>query len=65
MALEEPYELGGNRKDIDIQVSILGKDHDELYRLIIENKVKPQSGSENQLSQYYQAILEDEGVSKI
>jgi hypothetical protein len=64
--LEEPYELNGLSKYIDIQISILNKDNldenQEDFRIIIENKVKDSSASEGQLSSYYQAIIEDENA---
>ena len=64
--LEEPYELNGLSKYIDIQISILNKDklddNQEDFRIIIENKVKDSSTSEGQLSSYYQAIIEDENT---
>jgi len=62
--LEEPYELNGSTKYIDIQVSILKKDKQgniqEDFRIIIENKVHDNSVTEGQLENYYQAIIEDE-----
>lgn len=64
--LEEPYELNGASKYIDIQISILNKnkldENQEDFRIIIENKVKDSSASEGQLSSYYQAIIEDENT---
>lgn len=62
--LEEPYELNGSSKNIDIQVSILKKNNQERssedFRIIIENKVKDNSITKGQLNSYYQAIIEDE-----
>lgn len=64
--LEEPYELNGSSKYIDIQVSILNKDDQgksfEDFRLIIENKVNDNSITEGQLNSYYEAIIEDENT---
>lgn len=64
--LEEPYELNGSSKYIDIQVSILKKDEQENsqedFRIIIENKVKDHSVTKGQLDSYYQAIIEDEST---
>ncbi|MDZ7693696.1 MAG: PD-(D/E)XK nuclease family protein [Balneolaceae bacterium] len=62
--LEEPYELNGSSKHIDIQVSILTKTEQdnshENFRIIIENKVNDSSVTKGQLNSYYQAIIEDE-----
>jgi|AntRauTorckE6833_2_1112554.scaffolds.fasta_scaffold16966_2 hypothetical protein len=64
--LEEPYELNGSTKYIDIQVSILNKNEQESsqedFRIIIENKVKDNSVTSGQLNSYYQAIIEDEST---
>lgn len=60
VSLEEPYQLDGSRKDIDIQVSILDRDKDEHWRIIIENKIKASAANPKQLSEYYNAILEDD-----
>ncbi len=60
VALEEPYELNGSRKDIDIQITILNNKKKEKHRLIIENKIKIGAANPKQLDEYYQAILEDE-----
>ena len=62
--LEEPYELNGSSKYVDIQISILDRNEQdnsqEDFRIIIENKVKDTSATEGQLNSYYQAIVEDE-----
>ncbi len=62
--LEEPYELNGSSKYIDIQVSILTKTEEdsshEDFRIIIENKVNDSSVSKGQLNSYYQAVIEDD-----
>lgn len=64
--LEEPYELNGSTKYIDIQISILKKDKQgniqEDFRIIIENKVHENSVTAGQLENYYQAIIEDENT---
>ncbi|SHG71000.1 PD-(D/E)XK nuclease superfamily protein [Fodinibius roseus] len=64
--LEEPYELNGSTKYIDIQISILKKDKQgniqEDFRIIIENKVHENSVTGGQLENYYQAIIEDENT---
>ena len=64
--LEEPYELNGSDKYIDIQVSILKKDEQdnsqEDFRIIIENKIKDSSTSKGQLSSYYRAIIQDDST---
>ena len=38
--LEEPYELDGSRKDIDIQIRVLDGQKQERIRFIVENKIK-------------------------
>ena len=60
VSLEEPYELNGKRKDIDIQIILLNDEKEECYRIIIENKIKTGAANPNQLNEYYQAILADE-----
>jgi hypothetical protein len=64
--LEEPYELYGSDKYIDIQLSILKKDSQENsqedFRIIIENKIKDTSTSKGQLSSYYRAIIQDDST---
>lgn len=64
--LEEPYELNGSDKYIDIQISILKKDNQENsqedFRIIIENKVKDTSASQGQLNSYYEAIIQDDST---
>ena len=63
--LEEPYELNGSDKYIDIQASIFKKDSQENskdFRLIIENKIKDSSTSKGQLNSYYQAIIQDDST---
>lgn len=60
VSLEEPYQLNGYRKDIDIQISLLDEKRNELHRIIVENKIKVGAANPKQLDEYYQAILEDE-----
>jgi hypothetical protein len=60
VSLEEPYQLDGSRKDIDIQIDILGPTESEAHRIIIENKIKVSAANPRQLNDYYKAILEDE-----
>lgn len=60
VSLEEPYSLNGSRKDIDIQISLLNADDSEAHRIIIENKITPQSSQADQLKNYYEAVLEDD-----
>ncbi len=65
--LEEPYLLKNSRKDIDIEINILKKEngeYHEIHRIIIENKIRPSSGNEHQLRDYYDAILEDDSEIK-
>ncbi|MBM5574013.1 PD-(D/E)XK nuclease family protein [Deefgea sp. CFH1-16] len=60
VALEEPYQLiNGARKEIDIELTLLGNDDALLYRIIIENKIKVGAANPKQLCEYYQAIVED------
>ncbi|MCK4982330.1 MAG: PD-(D/E)XK nuclease family protein [Victivallaceae bacterium] len=60
VSLEEPYQLNGKRKDIDIQIILLNNDKKECHRIIIENKIKTGAANPKQLNEYYQAILTDE-----
>lgn len=60
VSLEEPYELEGGRKDIDIQLLILDEQKNECHRIIIENKIKPGAARANQLEEYYSAVVNDE-----
>lgn len=60
VSLEEPYQLDGARKDIDIQVSLLNDSHTETHRIVIENKIKVGAANPKQLLDYYQAIVQDE-----
>lgn len=64
VSLEEPYQLGGTRKDIDIQIIILDSNKDEAHRIIIENKIKIGAANPKQLDHYYRAILEEENDIK-
>jgi len=58
--LEQPYQLGNSRKDVDIQISVLNRDREEDIRIIVENKIKVSAANPKQLVEYYQAILEDD-----
>lgn len=58
--LEKPYQLGKNRKDIDIEISLLSEDNKENYKIIIENKIKIGAANPKQLKDYYDAILQDD-----
>ena len=60
VSLEEPYQLNGNRKDIDIQLLILDKNKHEKHRIIIENKIKVGAANPKQLNDYYLAVLDEE-----
>ncbi len=60
VSLEEPYQLNGQRKDIDIQITLLNTQKEELHRIVIENKIKSNAANPEQLQQYYKAILEDD-----
>lgn len=60
VSLEEPYQLNGKRKDIDIQIILLDSEKKECHRIIIENKIKTGAANPKQLNEYYQAILTDE-----
>lgn len=59
-SLEEPYELNGARKDIDIQLVILDGHKNERHRIIVENKIKPGAANMSQLADYYAAVTSDE-----
>lgn len=67
--LEEPYDLNGSSKNIDIQVSILKKDDDgnkyEDFRILIENKTRISSFTQGQLKDYYMAVTEDEDINSL
>jgi hypothetical protein len=58
--LEVAYQLDGARKDIDIELTLLDSDDTELYRIIIENKIKAGAANPKQLRDYYQAVLQDD-----
>lgn len=58
--LEQPYQLNGARKDIDIEISLLDKNHEESHRIIIENKIRVDAANPTQLVDYYNAVLEDD-----
>jgi hypothetical protein len=60
VSLEEPYQLNGSRRDIDIQIIILDEQKREIHRLIIENKIKSGAANPKQLKEYYSAVLEEE-----
>ena len=60
VSLEEPYDLNGSRKDIDIQLTILGENRQETHRVIIENKIKVGAANPKQLNDYYKAVIKDE-----
>ncbi len=60
VSLEEPYQIYGHQKNIDIQISLLNNDKDEVYRIIIENKIRVNSASQNQLKEYYEAVIKNE-----
>ena len=60
VSLEEPYQLKGKRKDIDIQVILLNDKKEEIHRVIIENKIKVGAANPKQLKEYYQAIINEE-----
>jgi PD-(D/E)XK nuclease superfamily len=58
--LERPYQLGNNRKDIDIEISLLDEDNKEKHRIIIENKIKVGAANPKQLKEYYEAVLQED-----
>lgn len=60
VSLEEPYKFNDKRFDIDIEVLLIDSSNKELFRIIIENKIKPTSASPEQLVNYYKAITADE-----
>ncbi|MBU2916849.1 PD-(D/E)XK nuclease family protein [Psychrosphaera sp. F3M07] len=64
VSLEEPYQLNGNRKDIDIQLLLLDIKKNEQHRIIIENKIKVGAANPKQLNDYYSAVLAEEPEMK-
>lgn len=57
--LEQEYTLGNGTRNLDIEVSIFdGKK--EIFRIIIENKIRSAAANPRQLVDYYAAVLEDE-----
>lgn len=61
VSLEEPYSLGGARKDIDAQVVLSdAAGETEQHRIIIENKIKTGSANYEQLRDYFQAVMTDD-----
>lgn len=60
VSLEEPYQLNGSRKDIDIQIIILDEHKREIHRVIVENKIKSGAANPKQLKDYYAALLAEE-----
>jgi len=60
VSLEEPYQLDGARKDIDVQVTILDEKNNEVLRVIIENKIKVGAANPKQLKDYYSAVVSEE-----
>lgn len=60
VSLEEPYKIGKKRFNIDIQISLLDREKNEVHRIIVENKIRSTSASPRQLADYYEAILDNE-----
>ena len=59
--LEVQYSHQEKRKDIDIQLSIFDTTNtNEVSRVIIENKIKVGAANPKQLSEYYDAVRNDE-----
>lgn len=58
--LEKGYALGCGTRSVDIEVTITGNDKEELFRLVIENKIRSGSANPKQLADYYAAVLEDD-----
>lgn len=58
--LETEYELGHGKRQIDIEVALFGNNNEELFRLVIENKIKKGAANPKQLKEYYEAVLEDD-----
>ena len=57
--LEQKYTLGNGTRNLDIEVSILD-DNEEIFRIIIENKIRSAAANPKQLVDYYAAVLEDD-----
>lgn len=60
VSLEEPYKIGKKKFSIDIQVSLLDREKNEIHRIIVENKIRSTSASPSQLADYYEAVLDNE-----
>jgi hypothetical protein len=60
VSLEEPYQPLTKRCDIDIQIIILNNKKEEVYRIIIENKIKVGAANPKQLNNYYKAVTQEE-----
>ncbi|ADI73373.1 hypothetical protein Metev_0458 [Methanohalobium evestigatum Z-7303] len=56
---EQPYSYHGYSRYVDIDIRIFDNHYNELYRLIIENKIKPASSSSNQFKEEYEAVISD------
>jgi hypothetical protein len=57
--LESPYSYRGAQRKIDVEISLLDLDKNELARILIENKVREGAANEDQLSQYYEAFQQE------
>ncbi len=58
--LEVPYNHRGKRNDIDIQIKFFSSKNEELHRIIIENKIRSGAANPQQLTSYYEAVLNDQ-----
>jgi hypothetical protein len=60
ISFEQPYNHNEHRRYVDIEIKIFDESYNnELYRIIIENKIKPSSSSINQLKEEYEAVKSD------
>ena len=65
VSLEEEYELCGKTKYIDIQIDLFEKKKEKgLHRIIIENKIQKGAANEEQLKDYYDAVINKSDIEK-
>lgn len=58
--LEKEYALGTTTRSLDIEISIIDSNKKEIFRIIIENKIRGAAANPKQLLEYYSAVLQDE-----
>ena len=63
--LEQKYSLGNYTRSVDIEIQIF-KSNTEIYRIDIENKVKPGAAEKIQFREEFEAVLSEiEGEDKL